>query len=274
MQEGHPRIRIFNENYFEKIDTQDKAYWLGFLYADGSIDKKGYSVTLGLQTRDKYIIEQFVGSLEHKNPKYHERKGNINSFSICLCSKKLANDLMKLGCVNNKSLILNSLPILPDSMDRHFIRGYFDGDGSVSERNGLPLVNFMGTKKFMLNIMNILENNGVFTRIPKLTIPSPPCPIHRFVITDLLGCRRLFDYLYKESIICLLRKKQKLENLLEINKNANAFRDGRRISRCRGVCFDKSRNKWILRTKRKYIGRFNTEKQAILAKEKIYEKSM
>ena len=121
-----------NENFFEVIDTEEKAYWLGFLYADGCVQQKGnyYTTKIDLATIDRNHIEKFKKSLDSNH--------NINDYKdhskIVIGSKKMFNDLNNKGCVPKKTLILEfpTIEQVPEHLVHHFIRGYFDGDGTIN----------------------------------------------------------------------------------------------------------------------------------------------
>lgn len=137
---NHYRKYFHNENYFEKIDTSEKAYWLGFLFADGYIldttgtghygqDKVGLSVAAD----SKDALEKFRASIQATNPITWEEKTNCQSIGrILLTSQKTVNDLIDKGCVKQKTLILRPPQHMPEEFTWHFIRGFFDGDGSLA----------------------------------------------------------------------------------------------------------------------------------------------
>ena len=128
---------ICNNSYFENIDTQEKAYWLGFIYADGYIGKNNNNGRFGisLSTEDIDHLYKFKESIESSHPinKYRVSSGYKIGAEYCriiICEEKLVNDLIKQGCVYNKTNIL-SPPNIDKKLRRHFIRGYMDGDGSI-----------------------------------------------------------------------------------------------------------------------------------------------
>ena len=116
-------------NHFEKIDTEEKAYWLGFLYADGSVGSKENKIELGLAEKDLSQVEKFKQFIGLDN-KISYRK-NTKSYRSSFRSQKCKQDLISQGCVPKKSLIL-TFPTeqqVSHSLICHFMRGYFDGDG-------------------------------------------------------------------------------------------------------------------------------------------------
>ncbi len=127
------RKHYFNESYFEKIDTPNKAYFLGLIYADGWVGKGYFGIAL--QEEDGYIIEEFKKDVEYSGPILFIDKGEGRKFQkrIEICSKKMIRDLFKLGVYRNKSLTLKfpSKEIVPLEFMNHFLRGCFDGDGNI-----------------------------------------------------------------------------------------------------------------------------------------------
>lgn len=121
---------------FERVDSENIAYWLGFLAADGSVKGDKNQLILGLSRQDKSHIEKFkrfIGSdadirdrdmLCSTNRKYYP------SSLIYVYSKKLISDLSQYGIVPDKShKNIDFLQYIPEKYKMYFILGYFDGDG-------------------------------------------------------------------------------------------------------------------------------------------------
>ena len=121
----------FNENYFENIDTEDKAYFLGLLMADGYISTSERFVAVALKESDVEILNKFKESIKSEAPLGNKK--NCTQKILTLCSKKLVNDLKNLGMTRNKTFTLK-FPNIQKEYIRHFIRGYFDGDGYIGPR--------------------------------------------------------------------------------------------------------------------------------------------
>jgi hypothetical protein len=126
----HPSLRI---DYFQKIDTKDKAYWLGFLYADGSLTANTGGtvyITIELNKKDEERIDRFCEALclcEDKKT-YRTRHGAENVMISFAC-KAMSNDLMMHGVSFRKSKIVR-YPVLADrELELAFLMGYYDGDG-------------------------------------------------------------------------------------------------------------------------------------------------
>ena len=125
----------FNHNFFEKIDNEQKAYYLGFILTDGYVGDR--DIVLELKSVDKHIIESFVTAIEGNN-KIHEIVRDGNSFSKKGCitsrlnfrSEKMVSDLKNLGIQRGKTYKI-TIPDVPSHLKRHFWRGVLDGDGWV-----------------------------------------------------------------------------------------------------------------------------------------------
>jgi intein/homing endonuclease len=143
-------IEKCDSSVFKIIDTEEKAYWLGFLYADGYVSNKNNVIELSLKLSDKNHLIKFKNflkaTLEVKTDSFRCR------FSIG--SKDLHANLVKLGCIPNKSLILKfpTEEQVPNDLIRHFIRGYFDGDGFIGKYSSTLTCGVVGTKDVLLNI--------------------------------------------------------------------------------------------------------------------------
>lgn len=138
----------YNEHIFDTIDTEEKAYWLGYIYADGYINNPkprttgqiDYNFELCSKGDDIEHMKKFANFIELENPlkiTKADNKGHTRC-RVCLSSRHLWETLNSYGCTPKKSLTLKfpNESIFKDlSLIRHFIRGYFDGDGCISFGN-------------------------------------------------------------------------------------------------------------------------------------------
>ena len=199
-----------NENAFEKINNEYTAYWLGFLYADGYNNEDDFSVALGLQQLDHDHVVKFANFLQVDPSKVKDfscfnKKFNKTSHksSLVIHSKKLSNDLARHGCVQAKSLILKFPQFLDPKLHNHFIRGYFDGDGSLCVRKLQHeyKFNLAGTNDTLTNIKDILKQN--------INAHSKITQRNKIYLLDSSGnmqIKNIMDYLYKDATIYLERK--------------------------------------------------------------------
>lgn len=127
---------IIYDNFFDKIDTEIKAYLLGFIAADGNIYKhkhsESYYLNVSVHEKDLYIIQllqMYISptvKIQHKPEK--------KQVKIAICSKKLFDSLYMLGIVPNKTYKeIHTIALLQDNVKPHFIRGFFDGDGTIGK---------------------------------------------------------------------------------------------------------------------------------------------
>jgi hypothetical protein len=127
----HYRKYSFNESAFNNIDTPEKAYWLGYMYTDGSITPDiPRSYTLRMQSKDSEHVQKFLDFIQHKIT-FTSRKDGVNIVQIN--SKIMVQALLKLGIVPNKTYD-HSVPVFIPSgdLEKHFWRGCIDGDGAFS----------------------------------------------------------------------------------------------------------------------------------------------
>lgn len=127
-----------DECYFDEIDTPNKAYILGFLCADGTNNRDKGTVSMTLEEGDFDILEKIrkeiksereLEFLDYSN-KHDFGYTYKNQYRLLLFSSHICDSLINLGVVPNKSLILE-FPEIKEDLLHHFIRGVFDGDGSV-----------------------------------------------------------------------------------------------------------------------------------------------
>jgi hypothetical protein len=131
----------FNQRYFEKIDTEQKAYILGFLAADGNVnpDKYGCEIRIVLHPKDTDLLEKINQEWESTYVVVDHHLGIYSGFpgssklqrKLSVRSRLMQTDLLKYGIIPNKT---NSIrfPKLPDHLDRHFLRGFLEGDGYIN----------------------------------------------------------------------------------------------------------------------------------------------
>lgn len=205
-----------NDDSFNGIDTTEKAYWLGFLFADGGINEKKNEIELGVQEQDRDILVQFNEFLNStypiKDKKKYSRKYDKTyiGYRVTIASKQIVEDLISHGCVPRKSLVLRWPNNIPKNLYSHFIRGYYDGDGGVYETNH-------GTS-FSVEILSTIE----FLESLKDNLPDEIISyIHPF--NHVSGTYRIqihgpnaysfLTWIYQDNNYCLKRKYEKFNDL-------------------------------------------------------------
>jgi intein-encoded DNA endonuclease-like protein len=145
------------DNYFNVIDNSNKSYILGLLYADGNVHTKRNMVSITVHEKDIELLD-FIKSEICKDIKtYIDR---VIYKKLCFSNKKLKEDLIKLGCMPNKTHFLQfpTEEQVPKEFIFDFIRGYFDGDGSMS----VSSLSFTGKIEFLEKIHNELNVNSKY----------------------------------------------------------------------------------------------------------------
>ena len=225
-----------NEEYFDIIDTQDKAYYLGLLYADGCNNVSRNAIHLDLQIDDREIIEKFSEDIGSNRPlrQIIKRDSYIGDrlikadnikpqIGLELSSKHLSNSLVKRGMVQNKSLVL-TFPDIPDFLHSHFIRGYFDGDGSfyTFQDNGLLRCGFkiISTFDFCNSVNKIFQNKLGVNLSLQLAHPEENDITSVLQTLSKKNVIKIMDWLYYDANRYLERKHSKyLAFLNELNNS-------------------------------------------------------
>ena len=209
------REYYLNEHYFDEIDTPNKAYILGFLYADGYNNTINHTICLSLNEKDKDILERMRQEIGCEKPLFHSehinksdgimRKQDI----LILASKHMSETVEKWGLVRNKTFILQFPDFLREDLYSHFIRGYFDGDGCISvykEKKKRERINFyiMSSTDFCVGLQKFLENIGINTYINH---PSGKSELNSLVRTNnKKEIEKIMHFLYQEADLFLERK--------------------------------------------------------------------
>lgn len=200
-----------NKYYFDNIDNEDKSYFLGLLYADGNNYTKNGRIAISLQEQDKYILDEFNKRINSNRPiSFRDRKSkNIkhkNQYRLDIVNRYMSNALSNLGCINNKSLILEfpNNKQVPKHLLHHFIRGMIDGDGCISLSQNRLRVTLTSTLSFcqslQLLMLNSLNISSCITNRKNNTKPTRQiCFSGNNAITFL-------NFIYNNANIYLLRK--------------------------------------------------------------------
>ena len=200
-RENSKKYHVKNRDFFENIDTEEKAYLLGFIYADGSVVK---------------TIKECLKELEEKSG----YKVGIKYSRIIVNDHKIVDDLVKQGVKYHKSNTLEPPKNIPYHLIRHFIRGYIDGDGSIIINNtkyGLSFnVSMIGTDSVLDYIADyFMENNLIRTRVKHEKR-------HDYDIVSScrwggnIQAKKILDHLYNNSHCYLTRKHDRYLKLCEI----------------------------------------------------------
>lgn len=211
-----------NTSYFKNIDTEAKAYYLGFIQCDANITDRNIHLTLN--RKDRAILELLCNEIgiTHTYPKDFISHKEFEHSQVIISSKEICNDLEKFNIIPKKSYSIKFCANLIDNNEliRHYIRGCFDADGHISTRKdgqlriGICSCSYdflMELQKYLCLILNLNP-----TKIRK----SKTNNVYNFAYSGNNAAKKLATYLYSNCNFFLARKRSKLTLLnIEIEKH-------------------------------------------------------
>ncbi len=225
------RTYSLNENFFENLN-EISMYWLGFIMADGNVESSHYtnSLKIHLSIKDEKHLVNFYEDVSYNGKLTYFEGSEITSkgktyktkpsVKAQISSKKLIHDLTLLGCMPNKTVVGCQISEkIPEHLIRHFLRGYFDGDGSVvidkQERKGKiykPQLNvfFLGDFNFLTHLKKIMINELGLSDV----VISKRKGIFCIKWAGNKQCKKIYDWFYIDSTRFLPRKKMKFDEVL------------------------------------------------------------
>jgi hypothetical protein len=211
-----------NEDFFETIDTEEKAYFLGLLYADGNLSQGGTGIKILLHEKDIDILEKFsniiYGFMKYRESEATLEDGSISRYiTINIYSQKMHEDLCKLGCVPAKTFKIR-LPtnnMVPDHLMHHFIRGHFDGDGCICiTEPSRPRIDISSNCMFIQDIIQYFTlHNLEFYRM------GVNDENNLSGSTQMKGKERVinfYNHIYKDATIYINRKYNTFQKMFEL----------------------------------------------------------
>lgn len=215
--ENNPRYNAkynVDYEYFDNIDDEHKAYWLGFLLADGYVDNRCVMFCLG--KKDIESVKAFKEDLNAEHPIRYNKDGNP---IISITCKRLCGTLMNYGFHHDKSHSFDMskiLKVIPEKFENHFIRGMFDGDGSIKyykyDYQNVPFYHFgyTGLKNVCDYVAEKLDLDTIVqerdTDVFSVKSKNP----HKII--------EIYNYLYKDATIYMQRKYNTFQEIIEIEK--------------------------------------------------------
>lgn len=210
-------------DYFSNIDTPEKAYWLGFIFADGFIGKNNSSERFGISLSkvDEEHLYKFKNAINSTHPIRTYKVSNgykvgVDYCRIIIAEKKIVDDLIKQGCVYHKTDILEP-PNIPKILRRHWIRGYMDGDGSIIVHNtkhgDAYSIGFTGTDDVLNWIMDELIDDKILNRRYPITKRRKGQIVSNISFGGNYLVKNYLDYIYKDASVYLQRKYDRYVNL-------------------------------------------------------------
>lgn len=216
-----------NDDFF-KDQNSNMAYILGLIASDGSISKKENLIAIQLQEEDRDILEQIrnITQVERPLEEYIRKETNHKICSFRNWSSEWKKDLSHFGITPQKTFTLQPPLFLKKEYIIDYIRGYFDGDGSIYsvESQNRVFFEISGASKstidwirdVLVNQYYILVNKEIKETLSNGTI------MYKIKIGDKKELLKLYSVLYKNKELFLQRKKEKFENLLNIPRDSNS----------------------------------------------------
>lgn len=210
------RTRECDHSFFDVIDTEEKAYWLGFIAADGNVVTGRPILKLALASKDRDHLLKFRAALQstHAITDYITTSGHGGS-KLSIASPELIQGLAKHGIGPCKTFT-HEWPgdLLPAELLFHYLRGYFDGDGNSSvghEPSGVPKLrlSIVGNKTFCLGVQKYLMD-AIGLNKTKLYVPKNSPNIRKLEYSGRRQISRFYHLLYEDAAIYLSRKREKV----------------------------------------------------------------
>lgn len=219
------RVYTLNQHYFDTIDTEEKAYFFGLLCADGSIHRNGYVVSIELQAPDVAILDALKVAAGSNHPYYVSENSKKNpgwqdTNKLTWGSKWMAMKLAEQGMMWNKTQNLIFPTSVPPALVRHFVRGYFDGNGSIFEATN-------GGQHKSAWAITISSTNAFNEAVAKIMADECGVTYHMKDQNGTNGSVRVDgrfqvakvgEWLYEGATVWMARKREKFEVMLGLPK--------------------------------------------------------
>ena len=234
---SHSKRRV-RHDFFKNIRTELQAYLLGFYAADGNINEKRKTLRIHLQTGDAELVYLYKDIISPDARLFklseHEVSGRNcvkvtahESFGVDICSTILCTDLVNLGYGYRKTYSENHLPNIEDSLLRHFIRGYFDGDGNISYHYQKPDPKWHKNERLRAEIKICAKTNTILSDIQKFLKNHGITSSVYFAARDKMfqisipksQLKKVYDLFYNDSYFYLTRKYHKFSHYVNTEES-------------------------------------------------------
>ena len=205
------------EHFFQNINTEENAYFLGLIISDGNIFKdntgRQASISITLDLKDKYLLTKFKEVVNSNTSIVHDGRG---CGQIAVRSNIMAKDLEQYGVVPRKSYYTYLPQNINDKVMNHLIRGIFDGDGSIQakinyDNRFLHNFSFCGTHKLMEDISNYCFEKLQLKQKPTI-YDYKDRELSEIKIQNKEDMYIFGEWLYKDATIFMNRKKNIYNN--------------------------------------------------------------
>ena len=207
-----------NNNYFSEQNNR-MAYIMGFLAADGNVSKNGNRIQSQLSLKDKEHLEMIQSEIGGCEVYEYESNGYKSCGWHC-CSSQIKKDLAVYGIIPHKTGTLSIPKVLDKQYWKDFIRGYFDGDGTIcKDGTGFRVTITSANKEILEDINSYFEENGIK--------PSNLYKDHNNICIRFRSQASIdiYNLLYYNDCLCLKRKKEKYIELMKEKYNSTRLRN-------------------------------------------------
>lgn len=233
-------IHDCDHTFFDIIDSEEKAYWLGYLYADGYLYEPTSTLTFTQAEQDSEMVYKFKECLSATYPvliydenktKFYEREISCQkTYRINIKSKQITESLLEKGCMQNKTfkIAFPTKEQVPTKLISHFIRGYFDGDGCFVKspvKKMYASFSLLGTQHLLEGIQEELFLNARLNLIKIEFADKNNSSVYKLAYSGIGNFKSFYEYLYKNATVYNPRKKNTAESVInlfnerELNKN-------------------------------------------------------
>lgn len=220
--------RLFvDDTFFQTIDTESKAYWLGFFFADGCIATHN-TIHIHLGHKDLPHLKTFKQAIKSQ----HTITPRANSYQLCVVSEQIVTDLLAHGMRTRKNRT-SSIPTVPSNLQRHFWRGVVDGDGTIAQIGKQAVLAVAGWEATCSAFQLWLASYGIKCGVRRMG------RIWQAYISSSQYVKAACQLLYGEATIALSRKQERADYYRQLQfkesdektLQRNARRRARRIER-------------------------------------------
>ena len=199
------------DDYFDNIDSPDKAYFLGFLITDGNIYKNRHAIALELAVKDEYLVKLFSDTVKNTTKLYYRK--SKQTVRVAFVSKRMKESLSKFGVIPNKTG-KEYLPILDDEkLMSHLIRGIFDGDGWITFSQSKNVENVIykqiglcGNETFVTQVRDFLVSK---LSVKKVKVIQTERSLWQVSWASMKDIDTICNYIYKDKDKFFLPRKYK-----------------------------------------------------------------
>lgn len=206
---------------FKKIETEEEAYWLGFLYADGCVNATNNQIELALYEKDYNHIVKFKNFMTIDNKISYREKAKAYRYSFK--DTEIKANLIYLGCVPQKSLILKwpTEEQVPNQLIPAFLREYFDGDGWFSNTEHTFQIGIIGSEDFINGFLKYMDKIKLIDTKLKIQNVHREHGAKRYMFSNIQSVNNFLNFIYDNANIYLDRKYEHYQEYLQIGKKMN-----------------------------------------------------